>query len=135
MTEHSTEPDQPRVTVVIVASPGQEGEDGPLMHAVHSVEQQTYPRELVDTHIVRNVELQPLMEMRTFGVEKADTPLVAFMNPHQTWEPTVLAQLVEMMPEGTDAFLGTGLGERQSSYGTIMRRDYYLENHATLGPF
>jgi hypothetical protein len=126
----------PRVTVVIVALPGQEGENGPLMHAVHSVEQQTYPRDLVDTHIVRNVEVAPLADMQAVGVAHADTEFVAFLNPTQPpWEPEVLAQLVDGILEnpGTYIFGGTGLGKDQRSYGTIMRRDYYLQHRSELG--
>ena len=133
MTEHTG----PRVTVVVVASPGQEGEDGPLMHCVHSVEQQTYPRDLVDVHIVRNVDADPLTEMRVLGVQKADTPLVAFISPTQTWEPTVLQELVDGLGDSTSTHLfgGTGLGENGTSYGTIMRRDYFLHNANELKPF
>jgi hypothetical protein len=118
----------PRVTVVVVATPADEGPDGALMHSVHSVEQQTYPRELVDTHIVRNVDGSPLTTMRRFGVGHADTEWVAFIDVHQEWPPAMLATLVERVQESPVglSFAGTGLCDGKG-YGTIIRKDYFLE--------
>lgn len=131
MTEHPGT----RVTVVVVAAPGQDGEDGPLLRCVHSVEQQTYPRDLVDVHIVNNAHADPLAEMQAVGVAHADTDLVAFISPTQTWEPTVLAELVEGLLEtpGSSLFGGTGLGADQRSYGTVMKKSYYMQHREQIG--
>lgn len=115
---------EPRVTVVVVATPEDEGPDGTLMHAVHSIEQQTYDRDLVDVHIVRNTDDSPIATMQRFGVQHADTELVAFIDVDQEWHPNTLTRLVQEL--GTsDAFGGTGL----PGYGFIFRRNAYLKDH------
>jgi hypothetical protein len=118
---------KPRVTVVVVCTPDDEAPDGALMHCMHSVEQQDYPRDLVDTHIVRNVDGSHHRVMERFGVQHADTPLVAFIDVQQVWPAHVLSTLVERL-EDCDAFGGTGLDEG-AGYGWICTRDYYLKEN------
>lgn len=116
--------DQPRVTVVVVCTPEDESPDGRLMHCVHSIENQTYPREQVDVHIVRNVDETAVRTMQRFGVQQADTPLVAFIDVDQEWPPHVLASLVKGL-EGCDTF---GQLESGDGYGMIAKRSYWLEH-------
>jgi hypothetical protein len=117
--------DQPRVTVIVVCTPEDEGPDGALMHCVHAIEQQTYPREQVDTHIVRNVDGSDLTAMTRFGVQHAETEWVAIINVHDTWPETLLAYLM------AEAARTPGLKGYMAHGGYIVKKDTYLERTAS----
>lgn len=81
-----------RVTVVIPTIPARA--NGSLLEAVYSVEQQTYPRHLVDTHIVSDQYGLGPGEMRNLGVQKADTEWIAFLDDDDYLLPTHLETLM-----------------------------------------
>lgn len=135
---------QPRVTVVLVCTEAEEVENGPMMHALHSVEQQDYPRDLVDTHIVRNLYGAPLGEMRKVGAQHADTELVAFIDAAQVWPANMLSELVRLALDPTNPldysgvtygnqldYGGVVVGFVGNGYGIIARRVPWLERMAS----
>lgn len=118
--------EMPRVTVIIPTTPAPDGSMSQnLLRAVHSVEQQTYPRELVDTHIVQNVEGFPTHFLRRVGAEKADTPWVTFMSDLDVWAEDYLRTLM-VDAVSTEA---TALWDGPNRL-LCAQRDYYLERTA-----
>lgn len=119
-----TELAQQRVTVVIVAEPADEAPDGALMHAVHSVEQQRFPRDRVDTHIVRNTEGYDLTTMRRWGVAAADTEWVVFLDVNEVWSPDTLERLFAMVGR---ASTGGGIVDNGVTV-MLWKRESWLEH-------
>lgn len=89
-----------RVTVVIPTIPARAEKD--LLRAVHSVEKQDYPRELVDTHIITDSQGFGPAEMRNVGVARADTEWIAFLDDDDYLLPNHLSTLF-LAQERTEA--------------------------------
>jgi glycosyltransferase involved in cell wall biosynthesis len=67
-----------RITVVIPTIPARV--KGDLLRAVNSVEEQTYPRHLVDTHIVTDQQGLGPARMRNVGSSYSTTDWIAFLD-------------------------------------------------------
>lgn len=117
----------PRVTVIVVtqdpAGPLEGGLTGPVLAALHSVECQDYPADLMDISVVRDVDNHGLRAMRDFGVKKAETEWVAFIGENETWDPDRLRTLMGVVARRHT----TGAGWTAVCRPVLMRKEAYLE--------
>lgn len=118
----------PRVTVIIVTE--RTLEDQVLLRTIQAVEQQTYPRQLVDVSIIRNVESYPDRTLRMLGAKNADTDWVAFLDDDDAWPEDRLDYMVKSVGEHNSRHrFSHGVHHINQLTGVrsmLVERDYYL---------